>query len=155
MVFLSWRGVQRQLTAQPELVEGSNSVSSATELNALSVVQAAEERPVTVTLDGETLSRAAAERIRYAQLQRELLLLALAATVVVGGLLALLYDGEVAVSYAVGSLGGVMYLRLLNKTCAVAVLVVHVPQHVACRAGLTASMSRVSQLVAWSASHVC
>jgi len=56
------------------------------------------------------------DRIRYEKLKTELQSWTLGLTVAVGGACAAFYSRDVTASYLVGALGGVFYLRLLNRT---------------------------------------
>lgn len=95
--------------------------------------QVAEEKPVTVSLTEEQVNAMQQERQAYATLQRELLLYTLGATAVVFSLTWIFYTSDTAISYAVGAVGGLVYLRLLNKTyarCGVHVSVHHTARRV-------------------------
>lgn len=80
-------------------------------------VQVAEEKPVTVSLTEDQLTAMEQEKQAYSTLQRELLLYTLGATGVIFSLTWIFYTPDIAISYAVGAVGGLVYLRLLNKTC--------------------------------------
>lgn len=88
----------------------------------LSTHQVAEEKPVTVSLTEDQLASMEQERHAYSTLQRELLLYTLGATGVIFTLTWIFYTADTAISYAVGAVGGLVYLRLLNKTCVCVVI---------------------------------